>query len=61
MRKSNRMENNEVNNPAQSAFTIAVLFGMWLQQPAQRKRLAKTKITELYTEWITELAKRYED
>jgi hypothetical protein len=55
------MENNEVNNPAQSAFTIAVLFGMWLQQKEQRKRLAKTKITELYTEWITELAKKYED
>jgi len=55
------MENNEVNNSAQSAFTIAVLFGMWLQQKEQRKRLAKTKVTELYTEWITELAKKYED
>ena len=55
------METKEVNNAAQSAFTVAVLFGMWLQQKEQRKRLAKTKMTELYSEWITELAKKYED
>ena len=60
------MENKEVSNEqkssfAQSAFQIAVLFGMWLQQKEQRKRLAKTKITELYSEWITELSKKYED
>jgi len=61
MRKSIRMENNEVNNPAQSAFTIAVLFGMWLQQSAQRKRLAKTQMADLFTEWINEIQKKYED
>ena len=55
------MENQEVNPATQSTFTIAVLFGMWLQQKEQRKRLAKTKITELYTEWITELSKRMPD
>ena len=55
------METQEVNSAAQSAFTVAVLFGMWLQQKEQRKRLAKTKMTELYSEWITELAKKYED
>lgn len=60
------MENKEVSNEqkssfAQSAFQIAVLFGMWLQQKEQRKRLAKAKITELYSEWITELSKKYED
>ena len=49
------MENQEVNPATQSTFTIAVLFGMWLQQKEQRKRLAKTNITELFTEWITEL------
>ena len=55
------MEEKEVNPATQSTFTIAVLFGMWLQQKEQRKRLAKTKITELYTEWITELSKRMPD
>ena len=52
------MENQEVNPATQSTFTIAVLFGMWLQQKEQRKRLAKAKITELYTEWITELSNK---
>lgn len=55
------MENQEVNPATQSTFTIAVLFGMWLQQKEQRKRLAKAKITELYTEWITELSKKLPD
>ena len=55
------MEEKEVNPATQSTFTIAVLFGMWLQQKEQRKRLAKAKITELYSEWITELTKRMPD
>jgi hypothetical protein len=61
MCKSNGMETKEVNKEAKSAFTIAVLFGMWLQKKEQRKRLAKSKITELYSEWISELSKQYED
>lgn len=52
------MENKEVNPATQSTFTIAVLFGMWLQQKEQRKRLAKASITELFTEWITELSNK---
>lgn len=55
------MEEKEVNQQVHSSFTIAVLFGMWLQQKEQRKRLAKVKITELYTEWITELSKKLPD
>ena len=55
------MEQKEVNPATQSTFTIAVLFGMWLQQKEQRKRLAKAKITELFTEWITELEKKIPD
>ena len=55
------MEEKEVNPMVQHAYTIAVLFGMWLQQKEQRKRLAKVKITELYTEWITELSKKLPD
>lgn len=52
------MENQEVNPATQSTFNIAVLFGMWLQQKEQRKRLAKAKITELFSEWITELSNK---
>lgn len=55
------MENQEVNPATQSTFTIAVLFGMWLQQKEQRKRLAKAKITELFSEWITELSNKMPD
>jgi len=55
------MEEKEVNPMVQHAYTISVLFGMWLQQKEQRKRLAKAKITELYTEWITELSKKIPD
>ena len=55
------MEEKEVNPMVQHAYTIAVLFGMWLQQKEQRKRLAKAKITELYSEWITELSKKLPD
>ena len=55
------MEHQEFNPATQSTVTIAVLFGMWLQQKEQRKRLAKAKITELYSEWITELSKRMPD
>jgi len=52
------MDNQEINPATQSTFTIAVLFGMWLQQKEQRKRLAKASITELFTEWITELSNK---
>ena len=52
------MEKKKLHPETQSTFTIAVLFGMWLQQKEQRKRLAKASITELFTEWITELEKK---
>jgi hypothetical protein len=55
------MEEKTLHPETQSTFTIAVLFGMWLQQKEQRKRLAKAKITELFTEWITELEKKLPD
>lgn len=55
------MEHQEVNPATQSTYTIAILFGMWLQQKEQRKRLAKAKITELFSEWITELSKKMPD
>ena len=55
------MEQKELHPETQSTFTIAVLFGMWLQQKEQRKRLAKAKITELFSEWITELSNKMPD
>lgn len=55
------MEEKEVNPATQSTFTIAVIFGMWLQQKEQRKRLAKASITELFSEWITELSHKIPD
>ena len=55
------MEQKELHPETQSTFTIAVLFGMWLQQKEQRKRLAKAKITELFSESITELSKKMPD
>ena len=55
------MENQEINPATQSTFTIAVLFAMWLQQKEQRKRLAKASITELFTEWITEVSNKMPD
>ena len=33
-------------------YRLCVMFGMWLQQPEQRKRLAKGLMTDLYKEWI---------
>ena len=33
-------------------YRLCVMFGMWLQQPTQRKRLAKGLMTDLYKEWI---------
>jgi hypothetical protein len=50
------MENN-----TQNIFNVAMFFGLWLQQPAQRKRLAKTQMGDLFTEWINEIQKIYED
>jgi hypothetical protein len=50
------MENN-----TQNIFNVAMFFGLWLQQPAQRKRLAKTQMGDLFTEWINEIQKKYED
>jgi hypothetical protein len=52
------MEEKEVNPATQSTFTIAVLFGMWLKQSPQRKRLAKTEIQDLFKEWMELISKQ---
>ena len=52
------MENQEVNPTTQSTYTIAILFGMWLKQSPQRKRLAKTEIQDLFKEWMELISKQ---
>jgi hypothetical protein len=49
------MEEKTIHPETQSTFTIAVLFGMWLQQKEQRKRLAKTEMSNLFDEWINKV------
>ena len=46
------MENLNVKH----IYTMAILFGIWLKEPAQRKRLAKVDVTELFDEWINKIA-----
>jgi hypothetical protein len=52
------MEHQEVNPTTQSTYTIAILFGMWLKQSTQRKRLAKTEIQDLFKEWMELISKQ---
>ena len=52
------MEEKEVNPATQSTYTIAILFGMWLKQSPQRKRLAKTEIQDLFKEWMELISKQ---
>lgn len=40
-------------NQSKHTFTMCVLFGMWLQQPAQRKNFSKKKVHDLFTEWLS--------
>jgi hypothetical protein len=34
---------------------MCVLFGLWLQQPEQRKRLAKSEMIRLFDEWMNKI------
>jgi hypothetical protein len=38
-------------------YTMAILFGMWLKEPGQRKRLSKVDVVDLFDEWIKLIAK----
>ena len=42
-------------------YRLCVMFGMWLQQKEQRKRLAKSPMTDLYAEWIELLSSQLGD
>jgi hypothetical protein len=42
-------------------YRLCVMFGMWLQQKEQRKRLAKSTMTDLYKEWIELISQQLGD
>lgn len=44
--------NEARNENMHHTYRLCVMFGMWLQQKEQRKRLAKSTMTDLYGEWI---------
>jgi hypothetical protein len=51
------MDQEQAKDTAKHTYTMCVLFGMWLQQKEQRKRLAKESMSMLFDEWITMIAK----
>jgi hypothetical protein len=51
------MKEDQAKDTAKHTYTMCVLFGMWLQQKEQRKRLAKESMSMLFDEWITMIAK----
>jgi hypothetical protein len=51
------MNQEQSQDIAKHTYTMCILFGLWLQQKDQRKRLAKTDMSKLFDEWITMIAK----
>jgi hypothetical protein len=49
------MDNEQAKDTAKHTYTMCVLFGLWLQQKEQRKRLAKTEMSLLFDEWINKV------
>jgi hypothetical protein len=49
------MDNEQAKDTAKHTYTMCVLFGLWLQQKEQRKRLAKTEMSNLFDEWINKV------
>ena len=49
------MDNEQVKDNAKHTYTMCVLFGLWLQQKEQRKRLSKTEMSLLFDEWINKV------
>lgn len=49
------MDQDQAKETAKHTYTMCVLFGLWLQQKEQRKRLAKTEISYLFDEWINKV------
>lgn len=49
------MDQDQAKDTAKHTYTMCVLFGLWLQQKEQRKRLAKTEMSNLFDEWINKV------
>jgi hypothetical protein len=49
------MDQDQAKDNAKHTYTMCVLFGLWLQQPEQRKRLSKTEMSNLFDEWINKV------
>ncbi len=49
------MDQEQSKETAKHTYTMCVLFGLWLQQKEQRKRLAKTDMSDLFDEWINKI------
>jgi len=49
------MDQDQAKETAKHTYTMCVLFGLWLQQPEQRKRLAKTEMVRLFDEWMNNI------
>ena len=49
------MDNEQSKDQAKHTYTMCVLFGLWLQQKEQRKRLSKTEMSVLFDEWINKV------
>ncbi len=49
------MDQEQSKDQAKHTYTMCVLFGLWLQQKEQRKRLAKTEMVRLFDEWLNKV------
>jgi hypothetical protein len=49
------MDQDQAKDTAKHTYTMCVLFGLWLQQKEQRKRIAKTEMSLLFDEWINKV------
>ena len=55
------MTEDQSKDQAKHTYTMCVLFGLWLQQKEQRKRLAKTDMSVLFDEWINKILKEVQN
>lgn len=55
------MDQEQSKETAKHTYTMCVLFGMWLQQKEQRKRLAKESMSNLFDEWINMILKEVQN
>ena len=49
------------NENMHHTYRLCVMFGMWLQQSTQRKRLKNTEMTTLFQEWIDLLSQQLDN